>query len=359
ALPASTPSLAGSADRTRLTAGTVAGVALPGQGLGAPRIGKNPGLTRLVLDLPPGSSFRLTPLPLGLRVDITGVSVLLDSAALGISPELLSWSYSPALAGVSVTLNTPTPISPRSGWRDVLLPPVEGSSLSRLAIDLSPALADTTPLGALALAPLPLRVGGPLAFSGSPNVPTVVLDPGHGGSDPGAIGVVVEKAVTLDVALRVRAYLEAAGVRVIMTRDRDVALNPDKAADLSLRAALGTGRARLFVSIHANSTEASSALRGYGVETWYNRNDPDSPALAALIQRDVTLVTAASSRGTKDFRSLAVLRESRIPAALVEIGYTSHPIDGQNLHDGNYLQRVAYGLAQGIRDALAGGIGGK
>ncbi len=361
-LPSATPALAGSADSSRLTTGVVSGSSSGIPTVAAPRIGKNPGLTRVVLDLPDGTGFRVTLLPLGLRIDLTGVSAQrlgsqFGSGQASLTPELRAWSFASNLTGISLTLVTSSPITLRSGWRDVLLPAGSGGQLARLAIDLSPALADTTPLGALALAPLRSSRSSILAFSGAPNRPKVVIDPGHGGSDPGAIGQVVEKEVTLAVARRVRADLTAAGIDVLMTRDSDTALAANKITDLGLRAALGTGVAQMFVSIHVNSTEASSALNGYGIETWWNPNHPNSQALAQNIQQDAVAATAAYSRGLKNNESLAVLRQSRIPAALVEIGYTSHPVDGQNLADSNYLDRVAYGVASGIRDALQMGLG--
>ncbi|GGJ72874.1 N-acetylmuramoyl-L-alanine amidase family protein [Deinococcus aquiradiocola] len=358
ALPTPTPALPGSSDSSRLTSGTVPGTPAGPATLGAPRIGKNPGLTRVVLELPPAATFRVTPLPLGLRIDLSGVSAGQLTSAPNLTPEVRGWSVAPNLTGASLTLLTSSPITLRSGWRDVLLPPADGSQLARLAIDVSPALADTSPLGPLALAPLRSARPAMLAFSGTPNRPRVVLDPGHGGSDPGAIGQIVEKEVTLDVARRVRADLAQAGIDVIMTRDSDTALAADKTTDLGMRAALGTTTgAQMFVSIHVNSTEAASALRGYGIETWWNNNHPNSQALAQSIQQDAVASTAAYSRGLKNVHTLAVLRLSRIPAALVEIGYTSHPIDGQNLKDSNYLDRVAFGVASGIRDALQAGIG--
>ena len=311
----------------------------------------------MVLDLPPGTGFRVTPLPLGLRIDLSGVNVSQLASLPDLTPELRAWSFAPNLTGVSLTLLTAFPVTLRSGWRNVLLPAGGSGQLARLALDLSPALADTTPMAALALAPLRSSRSTMLAFSGTPNRPKVVLDPGHGGSDPGAVGQVVEKEVTLAVARRVRADLNSAGIDVIMTRDADTNLAASKNTDLKMRADLGTGVAQLFVSIHVNSMEANAALRGYGIETWWNPNHPNSRALALSLQQDAVAATAAYSRGLYNTQSLAVLRQSRIPAALIEIGYTSHPVDGLNLKDSNYLDRVAYGVASGIRDALQGGLG--
>ena len=359
-LPAVTPALNNNADSGRLITGVVRGNSLSGVGaplLAAPRVGKNPGLTRVVLDLPPGTGFRVTPLPLGLRIDLSGVNASQLASRPDLTPQLRAWSFAPNLTGVSLTLLTAFPVTLRSGWRNVLLPAGGSGQLARLALDLSPALADTTPMAALALAPLRSSRSTMLAFSGAPNRPKVVLDPGHGGSDPGAVGQVVEKEVTLAVARRVRADLNSAGIDVIMTRDADTNLAASKNTDLKMRADLGTGVAQLFVSIHVNSMEANAALRGYGIETWWNPNHPNSQALALSLQQDAVAATAAYSRGLYNTQSLAVLRQSRIPAALIEIGYTSHPVDGLNLKDSNYLDRVAYGVASGIRDALQSGLG--
>ncbi|MBB5293691.1 N-acetylmuramoyl-L-alanine amidase [Deinococcus metallilatus] len=341
--------------------GQARGARRVGAALAPPRLGQNPGLTRVVLDLPPGTRYRLVPGRVGLRVELTGVSAPALSAQ-NVTPEVRAWRYEPAGEGVSVTLATAAPLTERGGWRAQLVPPLDGSDHSRLAIDLSPALADLTPLPARerVLAAVPATPVSPgtaiLALSTSLAKPRVVIDPGHGGRDPGGVGAVVEKEVALDVARRVRDLLRAAGVEVVLTRETDRELAPDKAADLNRRAALGTPGTQLFLSIHVNALPTASALRGYGVETWWNRNHPLSGRLAALIQQNVTGVTGAFSRGLKNDRSLAVLRGSRIPAALIEIGYTSHPVDGLNLRDGHYLDRMAVGIARGIREALVTGI---
>lgn len=162
--------------------------------------------------------------------------------------------------------------------------------------------------------------------------------------------------MTLDVARRVRDLLVAAGVDAVLTRETDRELHPDKNTDLQMRAKMGTPGTQMFVSIHVNATEASAALAGYGIETWWNPNHALSYQLATVLQRDMVDVTGAFDRGIKGYRSLSVLRNSRIPAALVEIGFTSHPVDGQNLADNNYLDRVAMGIASGIRDALMTGV---
>lgn len=343
--------------------GRVPGTMPYSNSLAAPRIGKSAGLTRMVLDLPPGTSYRMVPGPLGMRVELIGVSIgSLSPMQADISPEVRAWRYDSTSTGVNVSFLTGTPTTVRSGWRAQLLPPMSGSDRSRLAIDFSPALADTTPLKAsekmlAAVPPIPAARGTAiLALAASYVKPRVVIDPGHGGVDPGAVGSVVEKEVTLAVGLRVRDLLKAAGVDVVMTRDTDTQLSKDKNTDLNMRAALGTPGTQLYVSIHVNAMPAVNALRGYGVETWWNPNHPLSQNLAALLQKNTLQTTAAFDQGLHNTRSLAVLRNSRIPAALIEIGFTSHPVDGLNLKDENYLDRLALGIANGIRDALITGV---
>ncbi len=308
--------------------------------LGAPRVGKNPGSTRVVLEIPHGTPYTLTSGAQGVRIDLSGVTA--DPGAVQrVSPELAEWREQPTQDGLALTLRTPFPLRSNSGWTSQLLPPAAGSRLDRLVIDLSPAYADTTPL-APADAALP-RFPGPVR---------VVLDPGHGGTDPGTIGSVIEKQVTLDVGLRVRALLQAAGARVSMTRDRDTQLSLDKNTDLAQRAALGA-LGDVYVSIHVNAVEKNAVLRGYGVETWWYPNNAGSGALAASLQNDVVGLTGNFSQGIKR-GSLAVLRRNTVPAALIEIGYASHPVDGQNLLSSTYLDRVALGIARGIQDFLVG-----
>ena len=364
-LPAPAAGLPGASDSDpNVLRGRAGGVALPGAVIAAPRIGKNPGVTRVVLDLPPGTSFVITPGALGLSIDLSGAAVNAQSSDV-VSSELRGWrSSTPAgpAGRANVFLLSASPLSVHSGWRSVFLPPVSGSDRSRLAIDLSPAIANTTALlpAERVLAAVPPVRSGVLTFSGAALVsPSVVIDPGHGGRDPGAVGSVTEKAVVLDVALRVRQYLQSAGVTVIMSRDSDRELLPNKNADLNARAALGWSGAQLFLSIHANSMEPANVLKGYGIETWWNNNNAASSVFAALLQSNVIQTTGAFNQGLKSSRSLAVLRGSKVPAALIEIGFVGHPVDGGNLLDNNYLERLALGIARGIREALMTGVGAK
>ena len=315
--------------------------ALPG--VPSPRIGRTPGATRVVFDLPPGVVPAVTPLPRGVQVEFPGAASVdaLDSVPPGpISPELTSWQFGPSPAGVpGATLLTAYPVTSRGGWNAQLLPAADGSPGQRLVLDFSPGLADTTQVSD---EDRPLLVFPPGI--------TVILDPGHGGIDPGASGSVTEKAVALDVALRVKALLEAAGVQVVLTRDHDTQLSLDKATDLNLRALLAVLPARLFLSIHVNAADSAHALSGYGTETWWTPNDPGSQALAQAVQASVVGWAANVSRGLKSDHPLAVLKGAHVPAALVEMGFLSHPVEGLNLRRDAYLDRIAEGVAWGVRN---------
>ncbi len=362
ALPAPAAGLPGAVDSDpNVLSGKAGGPAQVGALLTEPRIGKNPGVTRVVLDLPPGTRFQISPGALGLSIELSGVGAA-EQLVGQVSSELRGWRYSAGTERTTVFLISSSPLGLHSGWRSVFLPPMPGSERSRLAIDLSPAFSNTTPLlpAERVLATVPPVRSAALTFSGVALVtPSVVINPGHGGRDPGAVGIVTEKAVVMDVALRVRQYLQSAGVNVILSREGDRELYADKNTDLNARAALGYGGAQLFVSIHANSMVPANVLKGYGIETWWNNNNAASATFASLLQSNLMQTTGAFNQGLKSSRSLAVLRGSRVPAALVEIGFVGHPVNGGNLQDNNYLERVALGIARGIREALVTGVGSK
>lgn len=330
--------------------------------MAAPRIGPHPGMTRMVLDLPAGASYRVIPSGLGLRVELGGVTA---NAAKGnkVSSELRSWQLLPSVNGANLNIVTGNPTSEVSGWRADLLPPAKSGGLHRLVLDLSPAFANIHPVSpaekTLASVPPMLSRGGGLALLTWQNAyvqPKVVIDAGHGGKFPGAVGSVVEKQVNLAVAKRVESLLTAAGVKVIMSRSNDTLLSQNLNTDLMLRAKLAKKHnAQLFISIHANALERHIKLRGYGIETWWNRNHSRSLALAKTVHYNMISKTAAFDRGIKN-KSLSVLRNNSVPAVLVEVGFVSHPIDGLNLLNSAYLDRVAIGIAAGVREALIMGI---
>lgn len=172
----------------------------------------------------------------------------------------------------------------------------------------------------------------------------VVLDPGHGGKDPGAIGPggLREADVVLDIGLRIRDLLAADGIRVMMVRDADTTV------ELADRPRLvRDAGATLFVSLHAN---ASSRAAVNGSETYYLT--PQSLALAQMIQDELGVVLGIPSRGIKTANFL-VLRDSGVPTVLVETAFISHPDDEARLRDQTFRQHIAEAVSRGIARFLA------
>lgn len=361
-LPNVTPRAIGSSTATpSAVSDVVPGYASGTAVMSAPRIGPHPGMTRMVLDLPPGTRYQVIPSGLGLRVQLNNVTASAASDRK-VSKELKGWKLTPTANGVNLEIVTGTPTTKVSGWRADLLPPAKGNK-HRLVLDLSPAFADISPLNPRekkvgSVPPIATSSGlGAMIWQSHYTQPRVLIDPGHGGKDPGAVGSVIEKQVNLEVAKRVRNFLRPAGVNVVLTRETDRALHPSKNTDLATRGRMAKRiGAQLFVSIHANAMPARTRLRGFGVETWWNRNHPHSKALAQTLQHHMTRSTSAFDRGVKGHQSLSVLRNNSVPAALVEVGFTSHPIDGLNLLNNAYLDRISLGIANGIREALLRGI---
>jgi N-acetylmuramoyl-L-alanine amidase len=180
--------------------------------------------------------------------------------------------------------------------------------------------------------------------------PVIVLDPGHGGADPGARGPqgVTESQVTLDVARRLRPLLEHAGFHVVPTRTVDTAVRlGDRAA---LAEALG---AVALVSIHCNSSPLREAR---GIETWF-RHETGSD-LARKVHEALVKATGRPDRGVRQGR-LMVLKTPGMPGVLVEIGFLSHPDEASRLLDEEHQVQMAEGLARGLRLLVeAGGMSG-
>ena len=195
----------------------------------------------------------------------------------------------------------------------------------------------------------------PLSASGLPVVPVgrykVVIDPGHGGPDPGAVGIggLRETDVVLDVCLQVAQLLQARGVQVLMTRTTEVDV------DLPPRVALAnSSRADAFVSVHAN------ALSRYrpdvnGIESFYfqEAGRPSRNLAAALQQQMLSISPGSPDRGVKPARFF-VIRRTVMPSTLVEMGFVTGALDAPRLADAAYRRRMALALATGILNFLQG-----
>jgi N-acetylmuramoyl-L-alanine amidase len=201
----------------------------------------------------------------------------------------------------------------------------------------------------------------------APHPMVVVLDPGHGGDDSGAMcGTVMEKDLTLDVAQRAELLLRAAGFTTLLTRDND------RYVSLAERASLGDREENsIFISIHFNEGKNVSAA---GIETYYSPGRPTgsflfswlpflqrseanplrvkSQNLASLLQSALVGQTRATDRGTKT-EPFYVIANVHHPAALVEGGFITNKADLLKLTTPEYRGQLAAAICKGARDYRA------
>lgn len=181
--------------------------------------------------------------------------------------------------------------------------------------------------------------------------PLIVIDPGHGGEDHGTESLkkptYAEKALNLETAELLQRQLRSFGFRTLMTRECD------QTVPLEERYALANKmKATLFVSVHYNSAPSKTAS---GIEVFYYEGEKDnarsisSKRLAKGILKEVTLETGAKARGAKR-GNYAVIRETKMPAALVECGFLTNPGERDKLLTKEYRRKLALGIAHGVRD---------
>ncbi len=170
--------------------------------------------------------------------------------------------------------------------------------------------------------------------------PLVVIDPGHGGQDPGTIGIggIKEKDVILPIALDVAEELKKQGIEVRMTRDRDYFVSLKGRTDFANKI-----NADLFVSIHANAINLSRPDVN-GLETYYYQN---GRRLSEIIHWNVLNSVNIRNRNVRRAR-FYVLRHSKMPATLVEVGFLTGAEDSARLKTPSHRQQLAKAIARGI-----------
>jgi N-acetylmuramoyl-L-alanine amidase len=207
-------------------------------------------------------------------------------------------------------------------------------------------------------------------------LPLVAVDPGHGGRDVGAVGVlppgtptgltprtdaqgrtvIYEKDVTLDVALRLDRWLRARGFPTVMTRTGDLAGGDvpytTASADLAARVTIANeAGAEIFVSIHENALNATSS----GTETYhFYYASPAARALAVLVHQEVVLRLGLPDRGVRQ-AGFYVLKHTRMPAVLVEGAFLSNPREALLLARPDVRARLAQAVGAGIVRYVQGG----
>jgi len=176
----------------------------------------------------------------------------------------------------------------------------------------------------------------------------IFIDAGHGANDEGAkVSGCMEKNLCLLTSLHLRNLLQSKGYHIIMTRSHDEYVTLDKRVEMA-----NESGCHLFVSIHYNSAKSKDAS---GVEIFYPKHQDirqtTSKKLAQNVLNKMIGKTGAKSRGVKA-GNFHVIRETKMPAILVEGGFITHPIEGQHLTSLNYIQKLSEGIAEGIENFL-------
>ncbi len=250
--------------------------------------------------------------------------------------------------GLNTVINVELPLLPDEGEYRVFTLPQDPPNKKpfRVVIDINQ--------------PLPLA-----NFNFTPGLKDklIAIDPGHGGTDPGAIGLsgLQEKSVNLAVSLRVKAVLEKAGAKVIMTRqdDRDV-FGPNSSAvdELKARATIANvKKADIFVSIHSNAAQNRDAD---GTTTYYYQKTRYDSMLARNLQAGMVQAAGLKDKGSLP-ANFYVIKRAIMPAALVELAFLSNPAEEKLLANPQFQQKMAEGIVQGMQRffAQASGKGGE
>ncbi|HUX47046.1 MAG TPA: N-acetylmuramoyl-L-alanine amidase [Desulfosporosinus sp.] len=183
----------------------------------------------------------------------------------------------------------------------------------------------------------------------------VMLDPGHGGYDPGAITNqgVYEKSINLQIAQKVKEMLGPSGIEVFLTREEDIDYVPDgvkgkttkKQIDLNRRIDMAKkADADVFVSLHVNATATGQVS---GSETFYHYQSESGKRLAELIQQEMIKIPGMNRRIAKP-GNFYIIKNTSMPAVIVEVGYLSNVKEQKKLQQSWYQEQLARAIAKGI-----------
>ena len=186
---------------------------------------------------------------------------------------------------------------------------------------------------------------------------TVIIDPGHGGVDGGAVGVdgVVEKGINLSISLKLRTFFQQAGFKVIMTREDDRSIHDEnsktirkqKTSDLYNRLDIIKNNPHaIFISIHQNKFEDSKYS---GTQVFYSKNNDVSELLASTLQNNIkNLLQPQNYREIKKAeKNLFLLYNAKSPAVLVECGFLSNAKEAAVLQTNDYQNKMAFAIFYG------------
>ncbi|MCL2224442.1 MAG: N-acetylmuramoyl-L-alanine amidase [Defluviitaleaceae bacterium] len=178
----------------------------------------------------------------------------------------------------------------------------------------------------------------------------VVIDAGHGGWDPGMVqGKVEEKHINLSIAKKLQTFLEQGGATVIITRVDDSGLSKSKSGDMHTRRVIAnSSHSDIFVSIHQNSFGKSGV---HGAQVFFFNESDNSEKLATLIQTRLCEFADPSNKfKAKANSNYFVLKQTVMPAVLVECGFLTNYNERERLLTDAYQEKIAWGIYLGIVD---------
>ena len=185
----------------------------------------------------------------------------------------------------------------------------------------------------------------------------IIIDAGHGGVDPGKVGIQGEheKNLNLEIVQKLRGFIEESGGIAILTRSIDEGLYTEDSKSLrekkkedlhNRRKLIQDSNGDLFISIHLNSFPSS---KYYGAETFYPKGDRESKVLAEFVQEALrNVLNKGNDREIKPADSYYILKENGIPSILVEGGFISNPEEERLLNDEKYQNKIAWAIYTGI-----------
>ncbi len=287
---------------------------------------------RLVVNYPQVS--RLQPTREASRAEVTAM----------VYQALVQSGRSPAISSPYIVDPSSSTAAPASSFSTAPASVSDGLSASALSNSLSTGLEPTSGSSS---AQIGGQVTSPINFS----LPTVVLDPGHGGSDLGAgrIGSVAEKDLVLAIALDTATVLKTFNVQVVLTR------TDDRALSVAERLAIAqSANASALVSLHLNATSPPTPETN-GLETYYysgttpgtTPNTTDSAALAQLVHFHLVQTLQPIDRGIKT-ATFPILRSPTVPAIHLELGFLTGKQDALNLTNPDYRIKLSRAIALGI-----------
>ena len=180
----------------------------------------------------------------------------------------------------------------------------------------------------------------------------VVIDSGHGGKDPGKVGVngVNEADVNLKIAQKLKKILEAQGVTVIMTREDEGSLAGSKSEDMQKRVSIiNEKKPALAVSVHQNSYSSEEV---HGAQVFYYTNSAEGGKAARIMQEALLDVDGDNKRKEKANDTYYMLKRTDVPVIIVECGFLSNRAEADLLVTEDYQDRLAEAIATGILDYM-------